>query len=73
MSSNAAQRSRDAMVALTATLAIQMFTSLAATAPAVLAPALAQDLGITGTWIGVFVGLIYAGAMVSSLASGGFI
>jgi len=68
-----AVRSRDAMVALTATLAIQMFTSLAATAPAVLAPALAQDLGITGTWIGVFVGLIYAGAMVSSLASGGFI
>lgn len=61
------------MVALTATLAIQMFTSFAATAPVVLAPALAQDLGITGTWIGVFVGLIYAGAMVSSLASGGLI
>lgn len=73
MSGNAEWRSRDALVALTATLAIQMFTSLAATAPAVLAPALAQDLGITGTWIGVFVGLIYAGAMVSSLASGGFI
>jgi len=73
VSSSAARRSRDAMVALTATLAIQMFTSLAATAPAVLAPALAQDLGITGVWIGIFVGLIYAGAMVSSLASGGFI
>ena len=73
VSGDATRRSSEAMVALTATLALQMFTSLAATAPAVLAPALAQDLGISGTWIGVFVGLIYAGAMVGSLASGGFI
>lgn len=62
-----------ARVALVATLAIQVFASLAATAPAVLAPVLAADLGITPKWIGVFVGLVYAGAMVGSLACGGFI
>lgn len=62
-----------ARVALVATLAIQIFVSLAATAPAVLAPVLAVDLGITPKWIGVFVGLVYAGAMVGSLVCGGFI
>ncbi len=64
---------RVALVALVATTAIQIFTSLAVTTPAVLAPVLAQDLGITPKWIGVFIGLVYAGGMLSSLASGGFI
>ena len=50
-----------------------MFTSLAATAPAVLAPELARDLGVAPQWIGVFVGLVYMGAMLASLASAGFI
>ena len=65
--------SRTAAVALVATLAIQMFTSLAATAPAVLAPELADDMGFTPKLIGVFVGLVYVGAMLASLASAGFI
>jgi len=65
--------SRTALVALAATLAIQIFTSLTSAAPAVLAPAIAHDLGITPTWIGVFVGLVYAGAMLGSLVCGGFI
>src|SRR5262249_23485344 len=64
---------RTALVALAATLAIQIYTSVAAPAPAVLAPMLAADLGITPTWIGVFVGLLYAGAMFGSLASGEFV
>jgi len=64
---------RQALVALVATLAIQVFTSFAATAPAVLAPALAPDLGITPKWIGVFVSLVYAGAMLGSLGCAGFI
>jgi MFS family permease len=64
---------RTALVALIATLAIQIFTSLTSSAPAVLAPALAGDLGITSKWIGVFVGLIYSGAMLGSLVCGGFI
>ena len=64
---------RTALVALAATLAIQIFTSLTVAAPAVLAPVLAPDLGLTTQWIGVFIGLVYAGAMLGSLASGGFI
>jgi MFS family permease len=64
---------RRALVALAATLAIQVFTSLAATAPAVLAPELAGEMGFTPRWIGVFVGLVYAGAMLGSLSSPGFI
>ena len=60
----AAEALRDARrVALAVTLAIQIFTSLAAPATAVLAPVIAPDLGIPPQLIGVFVGLIYAGAM----------
>ncbi|MFO1315930.1 MAG: MFS transporter [Burkholderiales bacterium] len=64
---------RTALVALVATLAIQVFTALTSAAPAVLAPALAADLAVTPKWIGVFVSLMYAGAMLGSLACGEFI
>ncbi|MEO8345190.1 MAG: MFS transporter [Betaproteobacteria bacterium] len=64
---------RTALVALAATLAIQMFTSLVATAPAVLAPELARSMGVAPQWIGVFVGLVYLGAMFASVVSAGFI
>ncbi|MFO1413446.1 MAG: MFS transporter [Burkholderiales bacterium] len=60
-------------VALVATLAIQMFTAVVTSAPAVLAPVLAPDLGITPKWIGVFVAFTFAGAMVGSLGCGEFI
>jgi MFS family permease len=66
-------RARTAAFALAITLAIQVFTSLAATATSVLAPEIGRDLGLAPELIGVFVGLIYAGAMSSSLASGGFV
>jgi MFS family permease len=64
---------RTALVALAATLAIQVYTSLAATAPAVLAPVLAADLGITPAWVGLFVGILYTGAMFGSLSAGEFV
>ena len=64
---------RTAQVALVATLAIQVFTALTSAAPAVLAPALAADLAGTPKWIGVFVSLMYGGAMLGSLACGEFI
>ncbi len=73
MTVSAARSVRTALIALAATLAIQIFTSLAATTPAVLAPALADEMGIAPGWIGVFVGLVYAGAMLASIASIGFI
>lgn len=66
-------RVRTAVIALAVTLAIQSFTSLAATATFVLAPEIGRDLGIAPKLIGVFVGLIYAGSMASSLLSGTFI
>ena len=62
-----------ALTSLIATLAIQVYTSFAGTATAVLAPEIARDLGITPKWIGVFIGLVYAGAMLASVLSGTFI
>ena len=64
---------RTAAVALAATLTIQVYVSFAATATAVLAPAIARDFGVEARWIGVFVGIVDAGGMFASLASGGFI
>jgi MFS family permease len=64
---------RLAAIVLAATLAIQVYASVAATAAAVLAPAIALTFDVEARWIGVFVGMVYAGAMFASLASGGFI
>ncbi len=64
---------RAAATALAVTLALQIFTSLAATATAVLTPAIAGDLGIAPALVGVFVGILYVGSMAGSLASGGFV
>jgi len=66
-------RRSDALIALGVTLAIQAFTSLAATAASVLASEIGPDAGLNPALIGVFVGMLYVGAMFASLASGGFI
>lgn len=65
--------SRTGAIALGITLAIQIFTALAATATSVLAPEIGRALGIAPKLVGVFVGVIYAGSMTASLASGVFI
>jgi MFS family permease len=64
---------RIARVALAATLTIQVYVSFAAAAAAVLAPEIAREFGLPTRLVGVFVGLVYAGAMFASLASGTFI
>ena len=64
---------RTAAVALAATLAIQIYAAFAASAAAVLAPEIARTFDVEARWIGAFVGLVYAGGMFASLASGGFI
>jgi len=64
---------RLAGIALASTLAIQVYTSLAGTAVAVLAPAIAADLGVPPRWVGGFVGLVYLGAMAASFVSGAWI
>jgi MFS family permease len=61
------------LAALAVTLAIQVYTSLAATATSVMAPEVARDLALPASLIGLFVGLVYAGSMAASLASGAFI
>ena len=63
---------RTAAVALVATLAIQIYVSVAATATAVLAPEIAREFGVPARWIGVFVGLVYTGGMFASLDGGSF-
>jgi MFS family permease len=62
-----------AAIALSATLAIQIFTALSGAAVAVLAPEIARDFGVPAKLVGVFVGLLYVGSMTASLASGHFI
>ena len=59
--------------ALAATLAIQVYTSLAATAAAALAPVIAAGLGVPAQWVGGYVGIVYTGAAVASLLCGAFI
>ena len=68
-----AKPANDAAIALVVTLGIQAFTSLVATATAVLAPEIGPAIGVNPRLIGVFVGMIYLGAMFASLASGSFI
>jgi MFS family permease len=73
MPSDADAAVHTATVALFATLAIQVFTSLTATASAVLAPEIARDFGVSTKLVGVFVGVLYVGSMTASLTSGHFI
>lgn len=61
------------VVPLATTLAVQALVSMAALTAPVLAPAAASELGIPATLVGVFVALIYIGAMISSLASGNLV
>jgi MFS family permease len=62
-----------AAVALSITLAIQIYTAVAATATSVLAPEIGRELGLAPKLVGAFVGIVYAGSMAASLASGVFI
>ncbi|MEQ4616494.1 MAG: MFS transporter [Corticimicrobacter sp.] len=60
-------------ISLIVTLAIQVLASMAALTVPVLAPAASQDIGLSATLVGVFMAIVYAAAMFSSLASGGLI
>lgn len=56
-----------------ATTATQALNTLAALALAAVAPKAAQDLAVSPALIGYQVGVIYLGAMLSSLLGGGFV
>lgn len=55
---------------LSVTLAIQAMVSMAVLTLPVMAPAVAQALGASAAYTGVYVAIVYAGAMLSSLAGG---
>ena len=55
---------------LTITLAIQSMTAMALLTLPAMAPRVAQALGTSVTYIGLYVAVAYIGAMVASLASG---
>jgi MFS family permease len=61
---------RPAWLPLAVTTGIQALASMAALALPVMAPAVALALGISATYTGLYVSLIYVGAMLSSLAAG---
>ncbi|MBL8442914.1 MAG: hypothetical protein JNK52_02590 [Zoogloeaceae bacterium] len=53
-------------VSLAITLAIQVLATMAALTVPVLAPAVALTTGMPASLVGVFIALVYAGAMASS-------
>jgi len=55
---------------LAVTLAIQALVSMAVLAVPAMGPAVAEALGISATSVGIYVSLVYAGAIFASLASG---
>ncbi|HYF59733.1 MAG TPA: MFS transporter [Burkholderiaceae bacterium] len=61
---------RRPILALAATLSVQAGATLALTAPSVMAPAVAPELGLPPQRIGWFVGLAYLSAMFSGLVAG---
>lgn len=61
------------IAALAITLAIQVLATMAALTVPVLAPAAAADTGMPATLVGVFIALVYAAAMLSTLASGNLV
>jgi predicted MFS family arabinose efflux permease len=63
----------DYVVPLAATLSIQSLVSMAVVTVPVFTPVAASEIGIPATYVGIYVALIYIGAMISSLPSGGFI
>lgn len=55
---------------LAITLAIQAMVAMALLTLPAMAPRVAQAVGISAAWVGLYIALAYAGAMAASLASG---
>jgi len=56
--------------ALAITLAMQALAAMALITVPVMAPVLAQAVGVSVAWLGTYVGVVYASAMVASLMAG---
>ncbi len=58
-------------VVLIATLAIQALVAMALLTLPVVAPVVARSLGVSTTWVGGYVGVVYLAAMLASLLGSG--
>ena len=61
---------RSNWVPLAATLTIQALTAMAVLTAPVIAPVVAGALGVSPAYLGLYIGIVYVGAMVASLAAG---
>ncbi len=61
------------IVPLIITLAIQAIAAMAAVTVPVFVPVAAADIGVSLTYLGIFMAVFYLGGMASSLASGDFV
>lgn len=59
--------------ALIATTTVQALVSMSALTPPVLAAVATEEVGLPGSFVGYYASLVYLGAMVTSLVSGGVI
>ena len=64
---------KNTLAPLLVTLAIQVMTALSMMAVPVLASNAAPDIGVSAAYVGLFVALIYLGAMISSVAGGALV
>jgi MFS family permease len=60
-------------ISLSATLAVQSLAAMAAVTVPVFTPIAAREIGISPTYVGIYVALMYITGMMSSLWSGAFI
>lgn len=59
------------LIVLAATLTVQSLAAMCLLTLPVVAPAVARTLGVSPAYVGLYVALAYAGAMVASLTAGG--
>lgn len=64
---------KNVVLPLAMTLAVQAMVSMAAVTVPVFALSASKDIGVSPSYIGIYVGLIYVACMVSGLLSGGYI
>ncbi|WP_232540159.1 MFS transporter [Azohydromonas aeria] len=69
----AAPRAPSAFACLAATLAIQVLASAAVIAPTAVAPVIGAQMGLPAAAVGLYVALVYLGAMLASVLGSHFI
>ncbi|CAM5219769.1 hypothetical protein CDEF62S_00065 [Castellaniella defragrans] len=68
-----AQTPPSVLAVLAATMLLQSVAAMCLTALPAVAPAVAADLAVSPVYIGVFIALVYAAGMFTSLASGALV